>query len=52
MHRITFALEETDTKGRFIAHIEGHIEGQALTAKITFSKSESHFGHCRLYRCR
>lgn len=35
MSDITFTLDETDTKGRFIAHIVG----EAAVGEITFSKS-------------
>ena len=35
MGDITFTLEETETKGRFVAHVEGFTD----EADITFSKS-------------
>ena len=35
MSDITFTLEETETKGRFVAHVAGYAD----EAEITFSKS-------------
>ena len=35
MSEMTFTLEETETKGKFVAHVPGHSE----TGEITFSKS-------------
>lgn len=35
MSEMTFTLEETETKGKFVAHVPG----QSKTGEITFSKS-------------